>query len=284
MNEKIRRLSDRRANMKPSWVPIPPPAYSPSEIQKLGLPAIQRMLRAKQDAIARVLPPDLGITAETLIQNALRQVMRDRRLMLCDPYTVLDSVLAAAVVGIDLVADQGFLIPYEHTIKDDHGDRVHIGWRCGFLPGYKGLLTVSQRFGWHLEVQEVRAHDRIDVRKGTQNIILHNVGFGDRGGMVGVYCVVRDAQMRVCFIETMDLGDIAKVRTDSDAWRYYPGEMARKSVVRRAYKWLPKDAGQLRLLAEMDDRFDRGESLHDLVGMGATPGADSDVEPAAFAH
>ena len=39
-----------------------------------------------------------GMNVDGLIQNALQAVMKDRRLIMCDPYSVLDSVLAAAAV------------------------------------------------------------------------------------------------------------------------------------------------------------------------------------------
>ena len=46
---------------------------------------------------------------------------------------------------------------------------------------------------------------------------------------------------QIAHIERMDNTDLDAIRKKTDPWHFFPGEMSRKSVAKRAYKWLPKD-------------------------------------------
>ena len=260
---RVRKPAVRQTNTTPP--PAPPAVSTPQEKPKIGLPAITSMLKNKRDAIARVIPPASNLNADNLIQNVLQYVMRDRRLLCCTPFSVLDATLVAASTGLDVIADQAYLIPLEKKRKDDRGNEQHECWLASFWPSYKGLITVAARAGFYLDVQEVREGDFIEVAAGTENRIIHKIPFAQRGNVIGVYCVVRNAGSQVVHIERMDNTDLEKLRKDTDAWRYANGEMSRKSVAKRACKWLPKDHPQVRLLAEVEKRIDEDRDMSDLV-------------------
>ena len=288
MPPRVRRPARRDANLRPTPQSPPPEAPPPGgqppaqQQRHAGLKAIKEMLFRKKEAIARVIPPNVGLNVDGLVQNALQQIIKDRKLMFSRPVSVLDAVLAAAAVGLDFVADQAYLVAHEKKKRDPFtGAELHEAWVCSFWPGYKGMITVAARYGWTLDVQDVRGNDQIEISKGTENRITHKVGFGGRGEIVGVYCVVRDRQHRVCSIETMDMQDIAAVRKKTDVWKYHEGQMSRKSVVRRAYKFLPKDNSQMRLLAEVDERFEEGQDIHDLLPNAGEPDEAGDYLGAA---
>src|SRR4051812_47524570 len=197
---RVRRPARRQGNVRPaqpSPQAPPPQGQQPQQQRPAGLAAIKELLHKKREAIARIIPPNVGLGVDGLIQNALQQVMKDARLKLCRPMSVLDAVLAAAAVGLDFVADQAYLVAHEKKRRDPmSGAELHDAWVCAFWPGYKGMITVAHRYGWTLDVQDVRANDFIEIAKGTENRITHKVGFGNRGQVVGVYCVVRDRQHR----------------------------------------------------------------------------------------
>ena len=264
---RVRKPAIRQSNASPP--PAIPKIPTPQEKPKTGLPAITSMLKGRREAIARVIPPASNLNADNLIQNVLQYVMRDRRLLCCTPYSVLDATLVAASTGLDVIADQAYLIPHEKKRKDDKGNEYHEAWLASFWPSYKGLLTVAARAGFSLDVQEVREGDFIEVAAGTENRIVHKIPFAQRGSVIGVYCVVRNVGNQVVHIERMDNADLDELRRDTICWRAFPGEMSRKSVAKRAYKWLPKDNPQVRLLAEVEKRIDEDREVTDLVhGMG----------------
>ena len=260
---RVRKPAIRQSNTpQPPAIPKVP---TPQEKPKTGLPAITSMLKSRRDAIARVIPPASNLNADNLIQNVLQYVMRDRRLLCCTPYSVLDATLVAASTGLDVIADQAYLIPHEKKGKDAKGNEYHEAWICAFWPSYKGLLTVAARAGFSLDVQEVREGDFIEVAAGTENRIVHKIPFAQRGNVIGVYCVVRNAGNQIAHIERMDNTDLDAIRKKTDPWHFFPGEMSRKSVAKRAYKWLPKDNPQVRLLAEVEKRIDEEQDMSDLV-------------------
>jgi phage RecT family recombinase len=262
---RVRKPAIRQTNTTPP--PAPPAVPTRQEIPKTGAKAMAELLKTKRDAIARVIPPASNLKADNLIQNVLQYVMRDRRLLCCTPYSVLDATLVAASTGLDVIADQAYLIPIEKKRKDDRGNEQHECWIASFWPSYKGLLTVAARAGFSLDVQEVREGDVIEIAAGTENRIIHKIPFSQRGGVIGVYCVVRNANNQVTHIERMDNTDLDAVRKNTEPWKAFFGEMSRKSVAKRAYKWLPKDNPQVRLLAEVDKRIDEEQDMSDLVSV-----------------
>lgn len=266
-----RRPARRQANSQPT--PPPPPATTPPppppEREKTGLPRIRELLSKHKEAIARVIPANITLTAEGLIQNALQMIQthdEKRKLMLCSPSSVLYSVICAARLGLDLAGDACYLVPMAKHEKDrSTGEPTIVGHYCVAWPSYKGLVTVAARAGFFIDSQVVYENDTIEVLAGTDNRITHKIGFGSRGKMIGVYCVVRDVSARVLRIETMDNDDLDQVRQRTRVWKDWEGEMARKSVVKRAAKWLPKDHPDFRLVAALEQRVDEGKDLSDLA-------------------
>ena len=280
-NARGRRPARRRANTQPT--PAAPanslPVQPVQPSNKVGMKYITELLNAKLPAIAKVIPPGLGITAEGLVQNALQQIVTaaDRRkLMMSSPHTVLYSILCAARLGLDFVADQAYLVAMTKWEKDpESGQKVAAGTYTVLWPGYKGLISIAARAGFALTTQEVRENDVCNIVAGTENKIDHKVGFGPRGNTVGVYCVIRNkATNEVVGIEVMGNEDLEKVDTNTAIWRAFPGEMGRKSVIKRAVKWLPKDHADLRLVSTVEQRIDNEEPLDGLL-------PEVDPEPAA---
>ena len=286
---KIRRPARRQGNSQPpDPAPGPGPAPGaqasaqqasqadgPPNKPRVGAQAIADLLNRKRDASAKFIPPGIDVTPDRLIQNALRMVLADRKLTLCDTVSIFESVLACASIGLDFISDLAYLIPHEWKEQDGKGNWHHRGWYCVFWPGYKGLVTVAARAGYALDVQEVRQNDRIEMFLGTDNIITHSVPFGPRGETTGVYCIVRNAEGRVLHVEPMNNEDLEPYYRDTPAWNNNRGEMSRKSVAKRACKWLPKDNKHLKLLAEYDARVDSQQRITDLV----TPAPGSNPAP-----
>jgi recombination protein RecT len=113
---------------------------------------------------------------------------------------------------------------------------------------YMGLLHLAQSSGVILwgQCKVVRANDTYQ-NTGLSKEPNHLANtFGDRGEIVGAYCTVKTVDGDF-LTEEMSIKEIFDIRARSEAfkkgngpWKTDEGEMIRKTVVKRAYKYWPK--------------------------------------------
>jgi len=268
---RSRRPADRSANSQAPTAPTTAPKNVTTAVPatQVGIKAIRALLDQKTEAIRRAIPQGVQITAEGLISNAVLQMemAKDRNLKCCTPISVLYSVLAAASAGLDFIGEQAYLAAMSKKDRDGQ----HLYYYCTIIPGYRGFVTVAGRFGWFLDCQDVREGDQIDIDLGS-NTIVHKVTLGGRGAVIGATCVVRRAaDNRVFHVEVMDKVEIDKVKTTTDAWKFWYAQMGKKTVCRRGFKFVPKDRYDARLLEEIARRNDTEEELQPLLETSAGP-------------
>jgi recombination protein RecT len=110
---------------------------------------------------------------------------------------------------------------------------------------YQGLMHIAMQAGvieWG-QAKLVYANDDYE-NTGIDSAPIHKQKtFGDKGQVVGVYCTVK-TKSGDYLTEEMDIEAIRKVQNTSKAktgpWTTWWDEMARKTVVKRAYKYWPK--------------------------------------------
>lgn len=113
---------------------------------------------------------------------------------------------------------------------------------------YMGLLHLAQSSGVILwgQCKIVRANDTYQ-NQGLSKEPSHLANtFGDRGDIVGAYCTVKTIDGDY-LTEEMNIAEIYEIRARSEAfkkgngpWKTDEGEMIKKTVVKRAYKYWPK--------------------------------------------
>src|ERR1035437_1791701 len=271
-----RRTANRQANspvpVRPAVQPPVPLAVQAKNVTtavapgKVGMAEIKILLHSKIEAIRRVIPQGVQLSAEGLIQNALLQMetARDRNIKCCTPVSVLYSVMAAAQAGLDFIGEQAYLIPMSKKVNQG-GQLVHSHYYCTLWPGYRGLCTIASRFGYFMDVQDVRANDEITIDLGA-NRVNHNVRLGQRGDLVGVYCNVRRiSDGLVLHIEPMDKAEIDALRQDTEPWAKHYNAMGKKSVAKRGFKWIPKDRADARIIEEVERRNETNQELDGLT-------------------
>jgi phage RecT family recombinase len=266
-NPRPRRLSNREGNTQPTAgnAPVPPP-QPPVPRPKIGLESIQELLHEKRDVVVRAIPSSVDVTADGLIQSALQIIHGDRHLRLCTPKSVLYAVLACAKLGLDFVGEQAYIVPYD--MKDNEGR--HLEWHAGFMPTYKGYVTVAGRYGWFLDAQAVHANDEIDASLGSVVDIRHRPKFANRGDLIGSYCIVRDVHNQARHAALVMQEEIQILRQDTPAWRRWPAQMVMKCAIKRAFRMVPKTNGLMNLLEELDNRSERQQPITDLVNENAS--------------
>lgn len=143
--------------------------------------------------------------------------------------------------------------------------------------GYLGLLHIATMAGCirAAKAEVVCQNDQFDyIDAFTQPVHKFNpfASMNDRGAVVGAYCVaVLPDGLRM--VETMSREEIIKIRTASKAgddspWTTWPIEMAKKAVIKRAYKSWPQKA-------RMSDA---------VAYINASEGIDFDATPAVRAR
>lgn len=131
------------------------------------------------------------------------------------------------------------------------------GVQCCLEPSYQGLVKLLTDSGSvdAIQSQLVYSNDTFELNAGDfKNPITHRPDpfSGNRGEIVGVYALAV-LPSGVQQAETMSLKDIEEIRESSESWKAYSakkikscvwvdhfGEMARKTVLRRIAKYLPK--------------------------------------------
>lgn len=153
------------------------------------------------------------------------------------PKSIVDGCMKAAMDGLLLDGKEAALIPHQGVAR--------------YSPMIGGLMKLARRSKQFraIHVHPVYENDHIEVFLGDQPRIDHRPIFGERGALIGAYCIVEmEGGWRE--YEVMSAADIAKVRkaspsSNSPAWRDWEDQMACKAVFRRLWKRLSHDVEQL---------------------------------------
>jgi recombination protein RecT len=156
--------------------------------------------------------------------------------------SLVDAITNIAAIGISLnpAKKQAYLVPRDKKICLDIS--------------YIGLMDLAMATGAILWAQSelVYSNDSFALN-GFDKPPTHsyNPFSKDRGEVVGVYVVVKTSSGDY-LTETMSMDEVNAIRDRSSAWKAWiknqkpcpwvtdPGEMAKKTCVKRAYKFWPK--------------------------------------------
>jgi len=160
-----------------------------------------------------------------------------------NPQSVINAVTNIAAIGISLnpAGKLAYLVPRDNAIRLDIS--------------YMGLMHIAIASGsvcW-AQAKLVHQRDLFELRGYDQPPLHQYAPFGDRGNVIGVY-VVAKLPSGDYLTDEMSLAEVKEIRDRSSAWKAWttkkkscpwvtdPGEMTRKTVVKRAYKYWPKAA------------------------------------------
>lgn len=201
--------------------------------QELGL---------REAMLKDLLPKGMAVSKFQAIVVAA--VADNMDLLDCDRGSLIKSCLQAAELGLSLnksMAEADILKVWNGRAKRNEAQ---------FRPRYKGLMKLALQGGDVLKIESriVYANDQFEVEEGIDPRIIHKHGLGNRGEMIGAYCVwkMRNGESQ---FEVMSKEEIEAIRDRSSSktkegkvvgpWVTDPAEMWRKTVVRRATKYMP---------------------------------------------
>jgi len=193
---------------------------------------------------------EIGVSEQTLakeISFALQHVNKNQQLKKADGTSVMQSIMNVCQVGLSLnpVQKLGYLVPRWDSLKKLN--------TVAFEPSYQGLVKLLTDSG---SVSMIYSHlvyegDEFEVSFGTSTELVHKPKFASKT-ITHVYAVaILPNGIKVP--EVMAFDEIESIRERSDSYKAFKagkikscvwttdeGEMARKTVIRRIFKYLPK--------------------------------------------
>lgn len=197
---------------------------------------VMGLLEQMKGEIARCLPSHL--TPDRMARIAMTELRKTPKLQECDPMSFIAAIMQASQLGLEPgIMGSCYLIPFFNSKLGKY--------ECTFMPGYRGFLDLARRSGQikSLVARAVYENDVFEYEYGLQESVTHKPAMDERGELRAVYAValLKDGGHQ---FEVMSKREIEAVRQKSQGknagpWTEYYDEMARKTVVRKLFKWLP---------------------------------------------
>ena len=179
---------------------------------------------------ARAMPQ--GFNETRFLQNCMTVLKDTKEIEKCTPVSVARTMLKGAFLGLDFFTKECYAICY--------------GGNLQFQTDYKGERKLAYRHGVRkikeIYAKLVRENDdfSVSIEDGTQKINFIPVPFSNTE-IKGCFAVVNYEDGSMEYI-TMSKEEIEKTRRnfskapESKAWKFTPGEMYKKTTMRRLLK------------------------------------------------
>lgn len=221
---------------------------------------IQGLMEKYKAQFKAALPPSV-MDVDRFTRIALTDFRSTPALANCDAKSFLGALMMCAQLGLEPGKGLGhaYIIPYNSKN----------GLQATFILGYRGMIDLARRSGQIVSISahEVYENDFFEYEYGLNEKLTHKPANGERGSLTHVYAIARlvggGYQMDV-----MSKFDVDTIRKRSKSGQYGPwvtdyAEMAKKTVIRRMFKYLPISIENSTRLVERaiiaDEAADRGD-------------------------
>lgn len=226
--------------------PVSPTPSTPQPPVPSAPPAFPVQLKGLESCF--ISPKKAFIAAGGTEQQFAREVNFAMQAMLNNPYLIdcarqypdhlVEAIKNVSLTGLTLNPELrlGYLVPYKGKVK--------------FQASYMGKVDILIRTGVVKDIYSdlVYANDEFSMTKGTGGTIIHKPNvFGERGDLLGGYYfavltsgVVKFDAMPKARIEEIKSRSEAVKKGKQSPWDTDFEEMARKTIVNWAFKFLPK--------------------------------------------
>ncbi|AMA73349.1 MULTISPECIES: recombination protein RecT [Aneurinibacillus] len=217
-------------------------------------------LKKMEPEVKRVLPKHMDV--DRLLRIALTTIRTNPQLLECTIPSLLGAVMQAAQLGLEPgLLGQCYIVPY--------------GREATFIIGYKGMIDLARRSGniKNIYAHEVYENDEFEYEYGLYPSLKHKPAMNSRGEFIGVYAVVHFTDGGYQF-EFMSKEEIDKRRLRSRSYKSGPWvtdyeEMAKKTVIRHMFKYLPLSVEIMRGAAQ--DETVRSDITEEPVSVYSRP-------------
>ena len=238
-----------------------------SENLPAKLTDIERLLAKNMEVIEKSIPKHM--TPERMLRIAFTTIQNTPGLADCTMYSLVAAVVEASQLGLEIDGrGLAYLVPF----KD----------RAQLIVGYKGKVQLfyQTNMGKDIYAEAVYENDEFAYERGLNPILYHKPKFGgDRGKMIGVYCVAElvNGGKPFAVLNAKDIEKIKKVSPASSSsyspWNTWEEEMWKKSAVHRLSKMIPSSPEMQRAVM-LEDQMRGGvsQTMADNVKLiGVTP-------------
>lgn len=199
-------------------------------------------MEQKKDLIAASLPK--SITPDRLIGVFTMILRSSPELAACSQGSLVSAIIQTVQYGLT-PGNIGHChyVPFNNKQKDGSYRK-----EVQFILGYKGIVELVNRCGKAviLSTEVVYENDDFEYSLGLNPILNHVPTSGERGQIIGVYCVAKNLVANEKIFIYLKKEDIDKVRKSSKAgqsnyspWSTWYEEMAKKTAIKRICKLLP---------------------------------------------
>lgn len=200
---------------------------------------IEDYLKQMAPAMAQALPKHMDV--DRLTRLAMTTIRTTPELRDADVASLLGAVMQAAQLGLEPgLLGHCYLLPFNNKKKGIK--------EVQFIIGYKGMIDLARRSG---QIQNIYAHavyekDEFEYELGLEPKLIHKPTIeADRGQLIGAYAVAhfKDGGYQFEFMPKAEI-EKRKSRSKSANSSYSPWatdyeEMAKKTVIRHMWKYLP---------------------------------------------
>lgn len=230
-------------------------------------PLILQYLEMHKGQISAALPKHLS--ADRMARIITTEVRKVPKLLECDPKSLFGAVIQASQLGLEPGGALGhaYLVPFKNTKAKTTDVQLIIG--------YRGMIDLARRSGQitSLEAREVYEGDEFSYQYGLRSDLQHKpCEYSERGETTHFYAVAHMVGGGVQW-EVMGRESVEKVRDESEAykaskkfnfstpWDKHFVEMAKKTVIRKLFKYLPVSIEVQRAVG-IDESADAGVNQH----------------------
>ena len=234
---------------------VNPTTTAPVSKPKTKAPIIVQQVLSDQFKKQLALAVPKHLNADRMARIAATEVRKNKALLNTEPTSFLGSVMQAAQLGLEpgSALGQAYLVPY--------------GNQCQLIIGYKGMIDLARRSGQVLSLNAyaVREGDDFNFQLGLKPDIHHVPSLeADRikKPITYVYAVATLKGGGYQF-EVMSRAEVEAVRAKAKSkniWNTYFEEMAKKTVIRRLFKYLPVSIEALEI-TNADAKREAGEKV-----------------------
>lgn len=226
------------------------------ETRKDAVVTIKDFLEKNMDVLKQALPRHLE--PERFARLVTIEIRKNPKLSSCS----FPSIVGAMLQGVQLGLEPG---PLGHVFFVPYWNNKTRGNECQLQVGYQGLIELARRSSAvsHIFADVVYERDEFTFHYGSGQQLRHKPSFtGDRGKPVASYMFVRFSDGAEHF-HVMSIEEINAIMARSKSrdkagnvtgpWATDWAEMAKKTVLRRGIKYVPKSVEEIRKVIAADE-------------------------------
>jgi len=212
---------------------------------------------AMKSQLAAALPRHM--TADRMIRIVTTEIRKNPTLAQCNTQSFVGAVVQCSQLGLEPGGALGhaYLLPFEKRKKGADGKWYTESVDIQLIIGYRGMIDLARRSGQivSLSARVVRSGDDFAYEYGLEEKLHHRPGDDESSPITHVYSVakLKDGGVQFEVMSANQVNQIAgqskSVKKDNSGnidwgntkspWATHWEEMAKKTVIRRLFKYLP---------------------------------------------